>query len=195
MSPEALRVCAGCEFSPGSGWLTDAVALFAAFTGVVSFLVAFRAYDWSRKQHDALVLREEFSGHRTAIDAHLRVIDRLLVVLEPSASPAMPISRLKQNFITEAASIRQVLGELSDELNKLDNRELFKTEFYKMISSDLSSVDLSLDNLEDPSITEPQARHDATMVVSKMQLCCIRTRLNIESSIKSALSKGRWHKN
>ena len=189
---EVARVCIGCTVAAGG----DSLSLVIAFAGVaislVSAAVSVLAIATTSKNHDSLILREEFQPHRALIESSLKTLGEKAQALELSISPGLPWTRVESNFALEQADTELSALAILDEARSIDERGLFARKWEHTLRQIYLSMENSWVEVERTSSPEPARRAAALAVVQHIQNYVSTTKTFLETGVRAPLAKKRW---
>lgn len=188
-SAEAARVCIGCTLEAGGD---NGVALVGLLISVASAAVSFWAVTRSSRNHDALILREEFQPHRLEVEANLRVLDEKLEALELSVAPSLLWSRIEANFTQEQADTLLAALNVIAQARKIDEREIFSERWADTLRPIYRGLERSWSEVDRAGHLEGLRRAAANDVVARIREFRHATRRLIENGVKAPLARKRW---
>ncbi len=191
-SDEVARICIGCTVESGGDSLSLIIALAGVAISLISAAVSVWAITTTSKNHDSLILREEFQPHRALIEASLKILGEKAQALELSISPGLPWTRVESNFVLEQADTELSALAILDEARSIDERGLFPQKWehtLRLIYISMENSWIEVDRIASP---EPARRAAALAVVQHIQNYISTTKTFLEAGVKAPLAKKRW---
>lgn len=189
---DVAGLCVGCTIESGSDASAIALGLVGIAISVISAGVSVWAVRASVRNHDALILREEFQPHRVSLDASLKVLSDKVEGLELSLQPNLTWSRIEQNFATEQADTQLAALSVLKEAKTLDDRSLFKEKWEPALKPIYKSIEKSWDEVDRTNLPEQLRRLAASEVISNTKYFVNQARTLIENGVKAPLARKRW---
>jgi hypothetical protein len=193
MATDPVGLCIGCVVNPDGG---DAASLWVAAAGVlislISAAVSVAAVRGSSKNHDALILREEFQPHRAIVDAALEILDEKREALELSVSPSLPISRLISNFNHEETDTQGAAMDVLRQAQIIDERAFFRAKWDATLRPIYRRIEQNWDCIDRANHPDGLRRLAATEVVADLKAFRATALQLLDEGIKAPLARKKW---